>query len=144
MKIVFVCTGNTCRSPMAESIAKAKIPDIEVASRGLFALDGTPTSEHTRAILKEKQLPIPDNAQQFTEMDMHADLILTMSRSHRDAIKQTCWVNTQIFTLSSYVLQGDDMSDPVGVTKSEYIEIYNELKSLIETLKNKRAEEIQM
>ena len=58
---------------MAESIAKAKIPDIEVASRGLFALDGAPTSEHTRAILKENNcqyLTMRNNSLRWTCMQI--------------------------------------------------------------------------
>ena len=40
MRIVFVCTGNTCRSPLAESIAKAKFPNHTIVSRGIYAMDG--------------------------------------------------------------------------------------------------------
>ena len=40
MKIIFVCTGNTCRSPIAESIATALLPNDSIQSRGLFAMNG--------------------------------------------------------------------------------------------------------
>ena len=40
MKIIFVCTGNTCRSPLAESIAKAKLAHCTIESRGLYANNG--------------------------------------------------------------------------------------------------------
>ena len=39
MKIIFVCTGNTCRSPIAESIATALLPNDSIQSRGLFAMN---------------------------------------------------------------------------------------------------------
>lgn len=40
MKLIFVCTGNTCRSPLAESIAKKLMPNDDIQSRGLFAMEG--------------------------------------------------------------------------------------------------------
>ena len=49
MRITFVCTGNTCRSPIAESIAKKMLVDDTINSRGLFAIDGQSVSRVIRS-----------------------------------------------------------------------------------------------
>jgi protein-tyrosine phosphatase len=65
MRIIFVCTGNTCRSPLAESIAKNELDECIVESRGLFAMDGSPISKNSQEIIAEKNLPESSNAQSF-------------------------------------------------------------------------------
>ena len=85
-------------------------------------------------------MPLPSLTQSFSEKDIEANLILTMSQSHKEILKSQYGTTLNIFTLSEYVLHGDDVSDPFGGTKSDYIEIYNELNSLIEKLKNKILE----
>ena len=58
MNILFVCTGNTCRSPMAEGYLKSlNIPDIHVKSGGLAA-DGSPVSENSKTACLEKGIDI--------------------------------------------------------------------------------------
>lgn len=137
MKIIFVCTGNTCRSPMAESIAQSKLPNHTIVSRGIYAIDGQPISDHTKEILLERQLNMPYQAQSFTASDLEADLILTMGSSHKHTIKQLYDNPEHVFTLNEYVGQVGEVSDPFGGSKSAYLEIYNELNLLIDSLKNK-------
>lgn len=137
MRIIFVCTGNTCRSPMAESIAKAKMPSITIESRGIFAIEGASTSQHTLNILNENNLPNPSRAKVFNETDLNADLILTMSRAHKAAIQQNYVDTEKVFTLNEYVQQNGEVFDPYGGNEADYLKIYDELTILIERLKNK-------
>ncbi|PTE42927.1 low molecular weight phosphatase family protein [Staphylococcus equorum] len=137
MRIIFVCTGNTCRSPMAESIAKAKMPEYIIESRGVLAQDGQLTSQNTLNIINEHHLPSPSNAKRFTAEDLNADLILTMSQSHKETIQQVYGETEKIFTINEYVQREGEITDPYGGSLYDYNKIYNELNLLIDTLKNK-------
>lgn len=85
MNILFVCTGNTCRSPMAEGYLKSlNIPDISVKSGGLAA-DGSPVSENAKAACLEKGIDISGHiSKQLTTEDIDwADRIICMSETHK-------------------------------------------------------------
>lgn len=62
MKVLFVCTGNTCRSPLAEKILQNLRPDLDVRSAGTRALDGDAISENSRQILAQMNLPTTHQA----------------------------------------------------------------------------------
>ena len=88
-RILLVCTGNTCRSPMAEalfrSMAQAENVDVEVRSAGVYAVDGMPMSENAAQVLREKGVdPGSFRSSQLTgEMVQWADTILTMTSRHK-------------------------------------------------------------
>ena len=90
--VLFICTGNTCRSPMAEGIAQ-KLADggrlpvgvgpLFFASAGVNAFDGAATSAETVEVLERMHAPVPEHAKRLTaEMVRKADLVLGMTASH--------------------------------------------------------------
>lgn len=137
MKIIFVCTGNTCRSPLAESIAQTTIPNHQFESRGIFASNGQNVSMFVEQIIAEHHLSKATCSQQFTMADLDADLILTMSSHHKEAIKQQYGNHPQLYTLSEFVNNDYEVHDPFGGNEQTYKETYVQLETLIKDLKEK-------
>jgi protein-tyrosine-phosphatase len=88
-RILFVCTGNTCRSPMAEGILRRMLEDqglqhVEVRSAGVAAMDGTPVSGLAAAILQQRGFTHALSSASLTEELLEwADLVLTMTSNHK-------------------------------------------------------------
>ncbi|PKC51965.1 phosphotyrosine protein phosphatases I, partial [Rhizophagus irregularis] len=106
MNIYFVCTGNTCRSPMAEAILKHKQLDgVHVKSAGIYALEGGGISENSKAVLEKENIPFEHKTSQVNENDIEwADLILTMTLAHKQMILHSFpMAKDKTFTLKEYV-----------------------------------------
>jgi protein-tyrosine-phosphatase len=87
--ILFVCTGNTCRSPLAEALARGELArrgwsHVEVQSAGIAAHEGDAASEHAVAVARRRGLALADHRSQVVTPELigWADLVLAMSGSH--------------------------------------------------------------
>lgn len=140
-RILFVCTGNTCRSPMAEYLLRHKAGDrFEVRSAGLATLDGMEASEYTKQVLAEKLgLSVEHRSQMITpDLVNWADVIFTMTRSHAEALKSQFPEHAEIIRIFKEINGSEDQStdicDPYGGPKEAYEETYRELELLVERL----------
>lgn len=137
-KILFICTGNTCRSPMAEAIFKHKTNNrYEVKSAGIFAQDGSTASPHSIDVLKKQSIPIDHKSKQLTtELVVWSDLILTMGNSHKQMILQRYpKADDKVFCLKEFAQNTKaDIADPFGGTLEDYEKTFNEIEEAIQKL----------
>lgn len=123
--LVFVCTGNICRSPMAEAIARAAARDagvrIRVASSGTMGIVGAPAEEHAQEVLAEIGLSLRDHqAQQTKAADVReATLVVALTRSHRYWLLVHEPEAQHIVTFDELTGLGD-VPDPYGASPDEY------------------------
>jgi len=127
--ILFICTGNLCRSPMAAGLLRKRLAEAgldsrhHVASAGTWGLDGQPATENAVAVMGERGIDISDHTAQTVRAAQvaEADLILVMSREHetmmRNAWPQYSW---KVHLLSEMVGKRKDVKDPYGRPIEEY------------------------
>lgn len=137
--IVLVCTGNTCRSPMAEGIIKRRLAEsdgrwagINVISAGVAAGDGMPANPLAIDVMRQQGIDIsPHTSRSLSDAIVNrADLILTLTRGHRDAIL-AAWpeLESRVHTLRP---DGSDIADPIGGSSEMYEQCAAEIRQAVD------------
>ncbi len=134
-QILFVCTGNTCRSPMAAGILSSIAKDaVSVFSAGIFA-DGSSVSDNAVVVMKELGIDISDHISACITQEAAADasIILTMTSSHKQLlISMFPQFKDKTMTLAEWAEEDTDISDPYGGDLEVYRHCRDELMHLIE------------
>ena len=136
MRITFVCSGNTCRSPMAECafeylLQKEGVTGVEVQSRGVVANVGSDISENAKKALKNAGIPFKKHtATQITTDDiLNCDLVICMTERHK--MRLGCL--PKVFTLGQMTGCGD-IVDPYGKDEETYRECLSEIQAALQKL----------
>lgn len=143
--ILFICSGNTCRSVIAAEICKQilkerKINKVEVSSAGILAFSGAPASSMTKEVLAEQGINVINHQSKLVSIKdiQSADLILTMTQQQKERIIELVPSNkNKIFLFKNYVGRDGDIEDPVSQGKEKYLDCMQTITELLNLLLEK-------
>jgi len=143
--VLFICTGNTCRSPMAEGLFRKAVrdrKDFTVGSAGVAARKGTPANAETVAVLRKQGVELKDFASRpLTEKILaEATHVFAMTRGHLQMLETAFPNHSDKYYLTCEFADipgegvGIDVPDPIGMGRRAYEEVASLLETAIPTI----------
>ncbi|MCD6176758.1 MAG: Sua5/YciO/YrdC/YwlC family protein [Candidatus Cloacimonetes bacterium] len=146
-QILFVCTGNTCRSPIAKCLAKRIITEKEIKFRVTsagFTTDGMPISENSNYVLALHGIDASEHTSTLLNEESlrKSWLVLTMTANHKNKILQLYPASaSKVYTLSEYTGLSSDITDPFGKDIEYYKNTFEEINEKVQIIFEKIKEE---
>ncbi|MFA6807406.1 MAG: low molecular weight protein arginine phosphatase [Eubacteriales bacterium] len=145
MRVLFVCTGNTCRSPIAEGLAKLYFSNkIDVSSAGIAACDGEVVNKHAVKVMFAKGVDIKNHRAKkiSNKILVDIDYIVTMTKS-QEVFLEDEYPNLEgkIICLGDWCGMGKDVSDPWGGSEEVYRQCAVEIEKMIKIIATKISEQ---
>jgi len=136
--VLFVCTANQCRSPMAEGLLRLRVglnnPEWRIGSAGTWTSDGLPATNNAIEVLSELDYDLSDHRSRQVDQHILASyqLVLVMERNHKEALKvEFPKLAGRIFLLSEMIDKNYNIDDPIGGPLVEYQTTANEIEQIL-------------
>jgi protein-tyrosine phosphatase len=138
--ILFVCTANICRSPMAAALMRQRLAslglagELQVLSAGVYAPEGRPASELAIATLAGRGIALEEHRSQPVSLALlqQADVALVMEEAHRRSLFYLApELLSKVFLMSELVGRHENVTDPFGGTAEDYERTVAKLEALI-------------
>jgi protein-tyrosine phosphatase len=145
MHVLFICTGNLCRSPIGEGILKHKLAEkrigsVSVSSAGTFGLDGRPAAELAVEVAAQHEIDISDHLARHVTREMldGADIVVGMERDHiveaNVVFKDSEGKYRLLTDYGPPELRGTDIADPYGGPMKGFQVAYERIAKCVEGL----------
>jgi protein-tyrosine-phosphatase len=139
--VLFICTANQCRSPMASALLAAKVARMgqsnewAIGSAGTWAEGGYPATSFAQKILAEKNISLKTHRSRVVSAELleAANVVLVMTQNHLEALRaEFPQFGDKLHVLSELIDQSYDINDPAGGTENDYRLCADDLQQIIE------------